>query len=429
MANSILGNNGLAMYWTTQYEVEDDEGETYETEGEMIDEMDVFGYRAITPKASQTTSVKIFFYYRRPTSDWYWNQAYGMDFYPMIPLVFSCDANWKLTQLLNANTYQVSFEGRSNGWIEMNVTLHRKLVKGERIFFGVYSEILGPVGTHENDPTGMCYLYFSSERRNNYANDIAYVTSSNWLNKANSFDWYNDMCCYLQYENEIESVAYTRTVLGNVAAATSNTRKSVWKRTLTLDGNITSALSRKADWKRNNSSNGSYVSSLISHNRLTRGSVSGFAVTDDTSKKLFFFRSLENTSLLNARNNRALGMKIEKSDGFNFTDSLQHLLLIFRSVFSSGGLSENLTNKTDYKRMPESLVDDEETVTRWGESFRGFSDEIEIQALSFASRIFFRTVQTVMSFWDWLRGKIREANNVVTFFCPVDLEINFRCKI
>lgn len=79
--------------------------------------------------------------------------------------------------------------------------------------------------------------------------------------------------------------------------------------------------------------------------------------------------------------------------------------------------------------MPESLVDDEETVTRWGESFRGFTDEIEIEALPFASRLFFRTIQTVMGLWDWLRGKIREANNVVTLYSPMDLKITLESKI
>ena len=44
-------------------------------------------------------------------------------------------------------------------------------------------------------------------------------------------------------------------------------------------------------------------------------------------------------------------------------------------------------------------------------------------------RLFFRTVQTVMTFWDWQRGKIREANNVVTFFCPIHLEIEMECRI
>jgi len=46
-----------------------------------------------------------------------------------------------------------------------------------------------------------------------------------------------------------------------------------------------------------------------------------------------------------------------------------------------------------------------------------------------ASRVFFRAVETVINFWDWLRGKIREANNVVTLFCPIADEIILECRI
>ena len=122
-------------------------------------------------------------------------------------------------------------------------------------------------------------------------------------------------------------------------------------------------------------------------------------------------------------------MKIAYSDGFSFSDSLQQLFLIIRSVFSTGGALDSSSHIADYKRLPESVVDNEELVIRSGDNFRSFTDELDFEALPFVSRLFFRTVQTVMSFWDWLRGKIREANNVVTFFCSIDLEIKLECKI
>lgn len=45
----------------------------------------------------------------------------------------------------------------------------------------------------------------------------------------------------------------------------------------------------------------------------------------------------------------------------------------------------------------DSGVDDQEIIRRSGESYRSFSDELEFEALPFASRLFFRTIQTVMS--------------------------------
>ena len=73
----------------------------------------------------------------------------------------------------------------------------------------------------------------------------------------------------------------------------------------------------------------------------------------------------------------------------------------------------------DYKKEIESTAGNSESLTRFGENKRSFEDEAEIVARPFASRIFYRAVETVMSFWDWLRGKIREANYVVTLYTPV----------
>ena len=122
-------------------------------------------------------------------------------------------------------------------------------------------------------------------------------------------------------------------------------------------------------------------------------------------------------------------MKIENTDEFTFSDSLQQLLLIIRSMFSGAGIWDSSSHVADYKRLPKSVVDDEELIIHSGDNFRRFTDEVDFKALPFASRLFFRTVQTVMNFWDWLRGKIREANNVVSLFCPVHLEIELECKI
>ena len=121
-------------------------------------------------------------------------------------------------------------------------------------------------------------------------------------------------------------------------------------------------------------------------------------------------------------------MKIENTDEFTFSDSLQQLLLIIRSVFSSNEILDSSSHIAEYKRLYESVVDDKELIIRFGDNFRSFTDEVDFEALPFASRLFYRSVQTVLSFWDWLRGKIREENNVVTLFTPVVLEITLNEK-
>ena len=432
MAKSTLGNNAQPVCFLTEYEVEVDDDEYENMDGELVDEQDIFGYRATCPKNSDSTTVTIYFYYHAPTSYWYWEQAYGLAYKPIIPVVFTCDSNWKLTQCLNQIFYEIDLTNRSDGWISMNVTLTRKLVKNERIVFGVYSDILGVSSSSSEwnlQENTQCYYYYSMARRRDYNTAIAYISSSAFIQKADCgySDW--EVCLYLEYENEVESVAYTRTVLGNVRAATGNSRKMIWKRTLRPGGNLTSTLNRRTVWQRNANSSGTLASQSQRHNLLKRISTSGFSATSENSNNVFFFRFLVGSGDLSSRVLRSNRMKIENSDGFSLSDSLQQLLLIIRSCFSSAESTESLRLKADYKRIQDSLVDDEESIIRWGESFRSFTDEVEFEARPFASRLFFRTVQTVMSLWDWLRGKIREANNVVTFYCPIWTEIEMECRI
>ena len=430
MSNSILGETGQPELFSMEYEVEVGDDEYLYLDGELVEEENIWGYRGICPKNSQTTTVTIKFYYYAPTSEWFWGYVYGTPYAPLIPLVYTCDSNWNLVSCLNQSYYEFALDGHSSGWLSLNVTLQRKLIQNERIFFGVYSDLLGVAAIDEADPnTTMSYIYFSSERRRNYSSQIAYVTSAAFFNKIRCLNDDFQACIYLEYENEIESVAYTRTVLGNVHPATANVRKLNWKRTLRPGGYITSSLNRKTVWKRRGASNGLLSAGAFRFNHLFRSASDSKSFTDANDKRIFFFRSYEDQESFTARSYRSNRIKIENSDGFSFADSIQHFLLILRSVFSDGGGTDSLLHQSDYKRLSESIVNDEEIIIRSGDNFRSFTDEVDFEALPFASRLFFRTVQTVMSFWDWLRGKIREANNVVTLFCPIADEITLECKI
>ncbi len=350
MSNSIIGHTEVPQEFLCWYEVEVEEDEYEDIEGEIVFDTGITGFRSICPKNSQTTTITFKYYYYAPTSEWYWNYSYSTPYSPVIPLVYTCDSNWKLLECLNQNYIETSFANQANGWKTVTATLKRKLQQGERLFFGLYADTIGFAALGESDAdTTSCYQYYSLESRRGYASQIAYFTSDNWYRRHRNFTCDYEVCLYIEYENEIESVAYSRTVLGNVGATTANSRKLIWKRTVPTSGNLTALFTRKSGWKRNTASDGSVL--------------------------------------------------------------------------------DNLKNIADYKRMPESVVVDEESVIRWGESFRSLTDEVEFEARPFASRLFFRTVQTVMSFWDWLRGKIREANNVASFYCPIWTEIEMECRI
>ena len=372
MSNSIVGNNANPTECFTWYEVEVDDDEYEDMEGEMVDEQNIFARRAVIPKNSNSTTVTIFYYYLAPTSSWFWDYNYGVDYKPVVPVVFAADSNWQLTQCLNASFNEISLTGQSNGWKSFNVTLIRKLVEGERIVFGLYSDIFGytSTGEIEDSETTMSYFYWTRAHRRDYANQISYVSSPDFISQQrNIFNDY-EICMYLQYENEPDGLFYTRSVVGNVGAS------------------------------------GAFAGRSLRTKRNLLGNVAG---SDSAT--------------------RALRKIILKTEVVVFYDSVNKLLLILRSCFSSCSISESIGKMSAFKRLPESSVENEEAVIRYGESFRTFSDDIGVTDLPLASRIFYRTVQTVMSFWDWLRGKIREANNVVSLFCPVHLEIELECKV
>ena len=372
MSNSIVGNNGQPQEFLTWYETEIDDDEYEDLEGEIVDEEDVFGYRAIVPKNSNSTTVTIYYYYLAPTSEWYWDYTYGDPYKPIIPVVFATDSSWNLTQCLNASFYEFSLTGQSNGWKALNVTLTRKLVEGEHIFFGVYSDLLGYVATGEveDGDTTMSYFYWTRAKRRDYASQIAYLSSPEFINQQRKIfcDW--EMCVYMQYENEPDGFFYTRSVLENIGALSSFSGRSLGVK-----------------------------------------------------------RTMLNTTTLSDSAYRSLRKIILKTENVGFRDTVQKLLLLLRNCFSTGDFTETITKKSDFKRLTESTLENEETIIRGGENYRTYTDEADIEAIPFASRIFYRTVATVISLWDWLRGKIREANNVMTLFCPIATEIELECRI
>ena len=372
MSNSIVGNNGTPQDILTWYEVEVDDDEYEEMEGEIVDEEDMIGYRAICPKNSNSTTVTIYFYYHAPTSEWFWDYMYGLDYKPYIPLIFAADANWNLTECLNASYYETSLTGQSNGWKAFNVNLKRKLVEGERIFFGLYSDLFGYVATGEIEDanTTMCYFYWTRARRRDYASQLAYVSSPDFIGQQRNIfsDW--EICIYLQYENEPDGIFYTRSVLGNVGAS------------------------------------GAFAGRSLEAKRI-------------------MLRTLG----LNDSSSRRLSKIISKVESLGASDIASKLLLLIRGCFSSKDCSDTVERKACYHKVIENTFENKESLSRFGESFRSFEEELSVDALPFASRLFYRAVESFMSFWDWLRGKIREANNVLTLYCPIADEITLDCKI
>lgn len=157
------------------------------------------------------------------------------------------------------------------------------------------------------------------------------------------------------------------------------------------------------------------------------------SITQSTSsfvRRLWFIRNkltefLQSVSLLSRKNH----LKTDAFSSLLFDDEHNSRMFFYRPGVSENQVTDGTDRKVDWKRRLEFSTDVETEAVRKQVLFRFEKSEIAFATRAFASRLFFRTVQSIVSFWDWLRGKIREANNVVTFFCPINLEINFECRI
>ena len=152
--------------------------------------------------------------------------------------------------------------------------------------------------------------------------------------------------------------------------------------------------------------------------------------TSSFVRRLWFIRNkltefLQPVSLLSRKNH----LKTDAFSSLLFDDEHNSRMFFYRPGVSENQVTDETDRKVDWKRRLEFSTDVETEAVRKQVLFRFEKSESVFATRAFASRLFFRTVQSIVSFWDWLRGKIREANNVVTFFCPINLEINFECRI
>ena len=370
MSSSVLGNKQEYTFYQDYHEVELDDDEWEDMEGELVDGESIVGHRGTCPESSQSTTVQIGFYYKPPDSEWYWDYVYGIPYKPIVPVVFSVASNGALLECLNESFTEVSLEELEEDWVVMNVTLKRRLVKNENIFFGVYSDHVGVTGIDFADADSTwSYYYFSNASRSDFNSAIAYVSSQAFIAQSRKTDC--DYCpiIYLEYVNGENAFAFTRGVVDTVEAE---------------------------------------------------------AVND---KRIFFLRGIVECSALSGETGRALKKKIEKTETLVSGDCVSRLLTMIRTCFTSGGITGQVNHKADYRKNAEGIITKTDETQRILSCCRNNADDVDFVVAQHFSIFFNRTVQTVLSLWDWIRGKIREANNVVTLFCPIDLEIELECRI
>ncbi len=374
-------------------------------------------------------AIEFYYYYRKPTTQDFWDYCYDPNYYYIFPFVacYNDDSRWgpvgKWEGLWTSDSDKISLVGRESGWI--HVTLHvdeyiwgrftsNGVTHDNPLYIGIYSPI--PVFVWDNSVSGsdpivpydILWDYEEYEDEEIYDIITGGYLEDCYVRRTQINDYPSFYITYRDVTPESFNYAVTEQSVVNVTSSVA--RKSVLKKLLSEIKSITGTANRRRLLIRN-------------------AGASSVGVADSFAKRLFFSRLLSETKIMSELLTRKHFMMRQFNDVFEPLALRDYRRLLFRSSDDNLIAADSSERKLAWKRQLDLNPSINTEVIRSGESFRGALDEVEVSALPFASRLFFRTVQTVMSFWDWLRGKIREANNVVTFFCPIDLEIEKECRI
>lgn len=239
MAVSYFGNDEVES-WEVFHEEEedDDDGETLivEYEGENAIEFDIIGYDFACPLYSESDALTVFYYARKATSEWFkkfWD--YQQDCF--VPLVFTFDsASGMPDELLNESTDEFSLgENFNDGFFCMNVKLKRKLKKGEKIFFGLWSDNMMPVWSDGSkfEGTGGCHQYhlksyFSLQRK---GMDFDTYMQTKFKSDAKEISPAGNFTMYVRFDG-VDPVLYKAAAGGVLEAADGLSRKAVYSKIL-----------------------------------------------------------------------------------------------------------------------------------------------------------------------------------------------------
>ena len=374
-------------------------------------------------------AVEFYYYYRKPTTQAFWDYCYDPDYYYIFPFIacYNDDSRWgavgKWEGLWSNDSEKISLVGRESGWI--HVTLHvdeyiwgrftsNGVTHDNPLYIGIYSPI--PVFCWDNSVSGSDPIvpynidWDFEEYEDEELYDIitgGYLEDCYW--KRTQINDYPSF--YITYRDVTpESFAYSVNETAVMNVTSGITRKSVYKKMLADVKAACGACDRKVLVKRN-------------------AAASTVTASDAHFWQMIFKRVFSDNQSVTSSAERKHGLIKSVSSIINGTSTNQNGMLFFRGNESDVQLSDSSSKKISYirKLLPDPNVESE--VGRKQVLFRSAVSESDFTARPFASRLFFRTVQTVVGFWDWLRGKIREANNVVTLYSPMDLEITIKNKI
>ena len=399
---------------------------------EMYEEDYIFVYQ-YNPTYDQRDdgdyAIEFYYYYRKPTSQEFWNYLYDPDSFYIYPFVawYNDEARYgsvgKWEGISTYDSRKISLVGRESGWI--HITLHldepiwgRFTENGNTytmpLYIGIYSPV--PVFCWDNSVSGgeTIIPYELNWDFEEYEDDTLYEILTGgyledcYLSRRQINEYPSFYITYHDTTPDAYNYSVNEQAVINVSSAVN--RKSVLKKIVSEIKAVTETAGRHQLYIRN-----------VGNHRL--------GVSDSFAKRMYFARLLSERKSMATLLSRKHFMTRQFNDVFEPVALKDYQRLLFRSGDDALIPADSMGKSLSWKRLLELKPEIETEVIRKQVAFRNNLDEVELAALPFASRLFFRTVQTVMGFWDWLRGKIREANNVVTLFCPIAKEIELECRI
>ena len=374
-------------------------------------------------------AIEFYYYYRKPTTQAFWDYVYDPDYFYIYPFVagYNDDSRWgpigRWDGFWTFDSEKISLVGRESGWI--HITLHveepiygRYTNNGNTyecpLYIGIYSPI--PVFCWDNSVSGSAPIipYDITWDFEEFEDEEVYdVVAGGYLED-----------CYVTRRqiNDYPSFYITfRDVTPEAFNYAVNEQAVI---------NVNSSVNRKSVLKKLISEVKAITGTAGSHQLHIRNAGNNtLNFSDSFTKRLYFTRLLSETKSMATLLSRKHFMTRQFNDVFEPVALKDYKRLLFRNSEDEIILIDSSEKKLSWKRLLELQPDIETEVIRKQIAFRDTADDVSISALPFASRLFFRAVQTVMSLWDWLRGKIREANNVMTLFCPIATEIELECRI
>lgn len=399
---------------------------------ELYEEDYIFVYEFFPPydqRDDGELAIEFYYYYRKPTTSDFWNYCYDPDYFYILPFIASSNDDprygpvGKWWGMINYDYNKISLVGRDSGWI--HVTLHvdeyiwgcyteNGVTHNNPLYFGLYSPI--PVFVWDNSvssgipvtPYDILWDYSEFEDDDVYDVLTGGYLEDCYVSRRQINDYPSFYITFHDVTPDNFNYAVNEQAIINVISAVK--RKSVLKKLISEIKAITGTAEKHQLHIRNAGNN-------------------ALSVSDAFAKRLYFSRLLSETKSMAEFLSRRHFMKRQFDDVFEIEALREYKRILFRNGNELVSSSDSLGRALRWKRKLEQNPSIYSEVIRKQEVFRNAADDLELAALPFASRLFFRTVQTISGIWDWLRGKIREANNVLTLYCPIADEITLDCKI